>query len=106
MSIRSFLCAGLAMMAVGLCAAMPAAAVPIEAHAIVQPMTVKEYPAPAMAVVDQVVAVLRSVMPNVEGEGGGRGSIFASSVSFASTPVQSAAYQHIDPDITADTKAE
>jgi hypothetical protein len=88
------------MMAVGLCAAMPAAAaVPIEASAILQPMTAKEYPAPAMAIVHEDVAMLPSLMPAVEGDGGGRSSIADSSDSFASTSAPITAYQHIDPDI-------
>ncbi|MDJ1632265.1 hypothetical protein [Rhizobium rhizogenes] len=98
--VRSILYAGLAMMAVGLCAAMPAsAAVPMEAHAIIQPLTTKEYPAPAIAIVQEDVAVLPSVMPAIEGDGGGRSSIFASSLSLASTSAPVNAYQHIDPDI-------
>ncbi|KEA07139.1 hypothetical protein [Rhizobium rhizogenes] len=98
--VRSILCVGLAMMAVGLCAAMPAsAAVPMEVHAIIQPLTAKECPAPAIAVVQEDVAMLPSVMPAIEGNGGGRSSIFAGSLSLASTSAPVNVYQHIDPDI-------
>ncbi|MGO8368884.1 hypothetical protein ACC808_10605 [Rhizobium ruizarguesonis] len=98
--VRSLLCAGLAMMAVSLCAAMPAAAaVPIEVNAIVQPLTAKEYPAPAIAVDHEDVAMLRSVMPAIAGDGGVRSSIFDSSHSFAATSTHVEPYQHIDPDI-------
>ncbi|TAV48426.1 hypothetical protein ELI30_08995 [Rhizobium leguminosarum] len=98
--VRSLLCAGLAMMAVGLCEAMPAAAaIPIDVHAIVQPLTAKEYPAPAIAVDCEVVATLPSVMPAIAEDGGGRSSIFDDSRSFAATSAHVDAYQHIDPDI-------
>jgi len=84
------------MMAVGLCAAMPVdAAIPIEVHAIVQPIMAKEYPAPAI-IVD---AMLPSVMPVIAGDGGGRSSVFDDSSSFAATSTHVDAYQHIDPDI-------
>ncbi len=98
--IRSFLCAGLAMMAMAVCAAMPTAAtVPIEVGAIVQPMTAKEYPAPAIVSVHEDVAMLPSVMPAAEGDGGGRSFIADSSRSFASTTAPINFYQRIDPDI-------
>jgi hypothetical protein len=98
--VRSLLCAGLAMMAAGLWAAMPAAAaIPIEVNAIVRPMAAKEYPAPAIAVVQEDVAMLPSVMPAIAGDGGGRSSIVDSRHSFASTSTPVTAYQHIDPDI-------
>lgn len=98
--IRSLLCAGLAVMAIGLCAAMPAAAaVPIEVNAIVQPLTAKEYPAPVIAVVNQDFAALPSLTPVVAHDGSGRTSIFDSSHSFASTSAAVEPYQHIDPDI-------
>ncbi|TAX45948.1 hypothetical protein ELI02_30000 (plasmid) [Rhizobium leguminosarum] len=98
--VRSLLCAGLAMMAVGLCAAMPAAAaIPIELHAIAQPMTAKEYPAPAIAIDHEDVAMLPSVMPAIAGDGGGRSSIFGDSRRFAATSTNVDAYQRIDPDI-------
>lgn len=98
--VRSILCAGLAMIAIGLCAAMPAsAAVPMEVNVILQPLAAKEYPAPAIAVVQEDVAMLPSVMPAIEGDGGGRSSIFARSHSFASTSTPVNPYQYIDPDI-------
>jgi hypothetical protein len=98
--LRSLVCAGFAVVAIGLCAAMPAAAaVPIEVSALVQPLTIKEYPAPAIAIVDDDVAMLPSVMPVVEGGGSGRSSIFSSSHSFAITTATVDPYQRIDPDI-------
>ncbi|WP_017993924.1 hypothetical protein [Rhizobium leguminosarum] len=98
--VRSLLCAGLAMMAVGLCAAMPAAAaIPINVNVIVQPLTAKEYPAPAIVVDHEDVSMLPSVMPAIAGDGGGRSSIFDDSLSFDATSTLVEAYQHIDPDI-------
>ncbi|MGR9149617.1 hypothetical protein ACU8MT_09150 [Rhizobium leguminosarum] len=98
--LRSLICAGLAMVAIGLCTTMPAAAaVPIEVNAIVQPLAAKDYPAPAIAVVEQDVAVLPSLMSAIAGDGSGRSSIFDSSQSFASTSATVAPYQLIDPDI-------
>jgi hypothetical protein len=71
----------------------------MEVHAIIQPLTAKECPAPAIAVVQEDVAMLPSVMPAIEGNGGGRSSIFAGSLSLASTSAPVNVYQHIDPDI-------
>lgn len=89
------------MMAIGLCAAIPAAAVPvpIEVNAIVQPLTAKEYPAPTLAVVQQDVAALPSLLSAINGDGSGRSSIFGNSHSFASASATLDPYQRIDPDI-------
>ena len=98
--LRSIVCAGLAMIAVGLCTSMPAvAAVPIDVHAIVQPVAGKDYPAPIASIVSQDVAALQSKAPSIEGDGGARSSIAASSHSFADTSTAVPAYRHIDPDI-------
>ena len=99
--VRSLLCAGLAMMAVGLCAAMPAsAAVSIESvHVMTKTSEAVHYPVPAIAMVIQDAAILPCEAPNIEGDGGTRSSFgpAASSVAFSNfTP---SAYQHIDPDI-------
>ncbi|ANM12061.1 hypothetical protein [Rhizobium sp. N324] len=98
--IRSLFCAGLAVMAIGLCAAMPAAAaVPVEVNAIVQPLTAKEYPAPNIAFVHQDVAVLPSVVTQAtSGEGSSQSSIFGASHSFTKSAIVEP-YKHIDPDI-------
>ncbi|MBX4920980.1 hypothetical protein HJA76_14910 [Rhizobium bangladeshense] len=99
--VRSLLCAGLALVAVGLCAAMPAAAaVPVEAYAIAQPMTLKEYPAPAVVVVHQDEAILPAKAPYIQvasNSGRSSGALGAAPVAVSSfTPP---AYSHIDPDI-------
>ena len=58
----------------------------------------KAHPAPAIVIPD--VAVLPSEAPNIEGDGGARSSLIASSShSFADTPIAVPAYRHIDPDI-------
>ncbi|MBX5021208.1 hypothetical protein [Rhizobium lentis] len=99
--VRSLLCAGLALVAAGLCAAMPAAAaVPIEINAIAQPMTIKEYPAPAIAIVYQDVAILPAEAPNIPADSNfGRSSCAIAAASVAASSFVPSAYRHIDPDI-------
>ncbi|WP_143531746.1 hypothetical protein [Xaviernesmea oryzae] len=99
--LRSIVCAGLAMIAVGLCASMPVvAAVPIDVGAVIQPLTAKEYPAPAIATVSEDVAVLPSEAPSIEADHGARSSTADSASSLASSTFNPPAYLHIDPDIT------
>lgn len=65
--MRSLLCAGLAMVAVAVCASMPAAAdVPPEITVMAQPVTGVDYPAPAVAIVSQDVATLPRAVPDIE----------------------------------------
>jgi hypothetical protein len=97
---RSLVCAGLAMIAVSLCASMPAiAAVPLDAHAVIQPMASADYPAPAASAVRHDQAVLPSEMPAIASATAARSSVAVSSHRFASTPASVDAYLHIDPDI-------
>lgn len=98
--MRSILCAGLAMVAMAVCASMPAAAdVPPEITIMTQPVTGVDYPAPAVAIVSQDVAALPSEVPNVEGDGGSRSSTGNTSFSSAEASFAVEAYRHIDPDI-------
>jgi hypothetical protein len=100
--LRSLVCASLAMMAIGLCAAMPASAsVPIETvHVIAKATEAVNYPAPATTIVCQDVAALPREAPNIEADGGSRSSLSSNSSSVAFSYFTPLAYQHIDPDIT------
>jgi hypothetical protein len=97
--MRSILCAGLAMIAMSLCASMPAAAaVPIDVHVVVQPMTGTDYPAfPAVAIVHQDVAVLPSQAPTAQPASSSRSSAGNVSPSIAGAKIDNPAYLHIDP---------
>jgi hypothetical protein len=87
------------MMAAVVCASMPAtAAVPIDPHVIVQPMTVSDYPAfPAVAIIHQDVAVLPSKAPTIANFSDKRSSAGNVSPTFASANIINPAYRHIDP---------
>lgn len=89
------------MAAMAICASMPAsAASPLETvSVIVKTSDAVDYFAPALAVTSQDVAVLPSETPNLQPAPFGRSSAGNASPSFASTTIDVAAYQHIDPDI-------
>lgn len=99
--MRSILCAGLAMMAMAVCASMPAAAAsPLETVRVVVKMSdAVEHHAPAVAVVSQDVAILPSEAPKIESLAMVRSSSGNESSSFAETSIAVPAYRHIDPDI-------
>lgn len=89
------------MMAMAVCATMPAAAaVPIEVGVIAQPLTAKEYAAPTVAIVNQDVAALSAEAPAITAPSApGRSSGGASRAFVAPSTFTPAPYQHIDPDI-------
>lgn len=96
--LRSIVCVGLALIAVGLCASVPAvAAVPVDVGA--PPLTAKEDPAPAIATVSQDDAVLPREASSIEANHGARSSIVDRAPSVASSTFNPPAYLHIDPDI-------
>ncbi|UXT27225.1 hypothetical protein [Agrobacterium tumefaciens] len=99
--LRSIFCAGLAMIAVSLCASVPAvAAVPIDAGAPVQMMDKGHYPVPTVDVVIHDVAILADIV-DVLPDGQSRSKVANSAFHFAETSIIGAAYLHIDPDIAA-----
>jgi len=99
--MRCILCAGLAMMAMAVCASMPAAAAsPLETvRVIVETSNSFDHQAPAVSVVSQDVAILPSEAPKIETIAVVRSSSGNASPSFADTSIVAPAYQHIDPDI-------
>lgn len=100
--VRSILCAGFAMMAMALCASMPAAAsVPIDVGTAVQ-MTAKErYPVPTVDVVIHDIAVLAAIVDVLPDVGRSRSTAASSTYHFADNSIVGAACLHIDPDIAA-----
>lgn len=97
--LRSLVCAGLAIAAMALCASMPAAAaVPIDAHVIVQPMTGSDQPAfPAVAIVYHDASVLPAEAPIIASRAHVRSPLGSHAHMIAASSFPSPAYDHIDP---------
>ena len=100
-SIRSLVCAGLALAAMALCISMPAAAaVPIDPGVYLTTNSTADYPAPAVTFQDEDRSAVTSEAPALAASrSDGRSSVAPSSLTFASTPVAVDAYMLIDPDI-------
>lgn len=98
-SIRSLVCAGLALAAMALCISMPAAAaVPIDPGVYLTTKATADYPAPAVTIQDEDRSAVTSEAPALTASRpDGRSSVALSSLNVASTPVAVAAYLHIDP---------
>ena len=96
--LRSLAYAGLALVAMAVCASMPAAAaVPIDPGVYLMTKATADYPAPAVTILDEDRSALTVEAPAIATSG--RSSVAPSSLTFASTLVAVDAYMHIDPDI-------
>lgn len=101
--LRSIVFAGLALAAMAVCAAMPAAAsVPIDPGIHVMAQNKAVYPAPAINVAMAITGIgLTPKPPTISYDPVSRRPFIAASLPVAHSPFSSPAYMHIDPDIAA-----